>query len=425
LSLSTALIVGLTGCGGGSDGGDNASATGTGFYIDSAVNGVDYTCGTQKGVTDKDGKFTFDKGKGCRFFLAGVALRETSAEKLSDNVKVLEDSIEVARFLQSLDNDGNASNGIEITAAVKAALTVALEGAGSSGEVPTGNAVDNVVTAIETKVSEFKGEAKTIEQAKEHLSTTQTEVTKALLAGKTFYQLGNDSEDTWLSTFVFNADVTSVNVKDQEKVDSEDFSININGKKLTPSGDDINDGFYTVFVEQTSDYLLFEDYVGDSKKGESKFYFNQAKAQAAYDAVKTFGTYAENGTSITISKADAGMNKATPPNFGFNISHYNGESKVMLQIQTTYGSKKAFESAFTGNTLDLSSANENIIWVGMDIRTDSTSNIKDGNQSEDFKVTVTKNGDGTYNLASMGSLTIDDSAISSIDITKIRFVVYN
>ncbi len=273
-------------CGGESSSGNEpiTVATGTGYYVDSAVAGATYECGTQKGVTDASGKFTYDKDAGCIFSLAGVKLRETSASSLVDGGKIIENDPTVARFLQSLDNDGNASNGIQITKEVIAILTAALQGAGSDGKVPSDTKVNNVVTYIETNVPTYEGSAKTPEQVEEHLATTQTEVTKALLAGKTLYQLGTDDGDVWLNKFVVNADATSVNITSTNGI-ATDNVIEIDGNKLIPSGDGIIDGFYSVLTEQTSDYLFFQDYSEGSKVGESKFYFDQAKAQAAYDAL--------------------------------------------------------------------------------------------------------------------------------------------
>lgn len=49
----------LVGCGGSS----TTASIGTGTYVDSAVEGVTYSCGTQSGVTDKNGTFHFEKVK--------------------------------------------------------------------------------------------------------------------------------------------------------------------------------------------------------------------------------------------------------------------------------------------------------------------------------------------------------------------------
>lgn len=60
VSLATATVL-FTGCGGGST--PPADTTQTAYFIDSAVSGVDYTCGTLTGVTGSDGSFTYDTAK--------------------------------------------------------------------------------------------------------------------------------------------------------------------------------------------------------------------------------------------------------------------------------------------------------------------------------------------------------------------------
>ena len=68
--LASFLIVG---CGSASP---STSSTANGFYVDAAIQGVDYVCGESRGVTEKDGKFTFEKNKNCTFKVGSVLLRE-------------------------------------------------------------------------------------------------------------------------------------------------------------------------------------------------------------------------------------------------------------------------------------------------------------------------------------------------------------
>ena len=115
LSAMAATLV-LTGCGGG--GGGSGSSVGTAAYVDSAVAGVQYRCGSQSGVTDTKGKFSFEKGKGCTFRLGSVEIRSIEPDRLVDGGIVVETDPKVAALLQSLDRDGDPSNGIEIDDAV-------------------------------------------------------------------------------------------------------------------------------------------------------------------------------------------------------------------------------------------------------------------------------------------------------------------
>ena len=110
--LSAAL---LSGCGSSSSSTTTENAlTAKAYYLDSAVEGITYQCGDQEGVTDSDGGFIFEKGEGCRFYVGDLLLKEISAEELTDDKKIIEENATVASFLQTLDSDGDANNGIQI-----------------------------------------------------------------------------------------------------------------------------------------------------------------------------------------------------------------------------------------------------------------------------------------------------------------------
>lgn len=102
LALTAASALLFTACGGNTtdQNGNTAgnATTGVGYYVDAAVEGVHYTCGTQTGVTGAQGKFIFEKGKPCRFEVAGIPLREVSADELVDQKKIVENNATVARF---------------------------------------------------------------------------------------------------------------------------------------------------------------------------------------------------------------------------------------------------------------------------------------------------------------------------------------
>lgn len=121
----------LTACGGGSgDSGDGQEpSVGEGVFLDSAVAGLEYRSGELTGVTDQDGKFKYEKGGDITFFIGGIVLgtarasatmtpldfsEVTARTVLDGEVKPSDYIINVLRFLQSLDNDGNPDNGIQI-----------------------------------------------------------------------------------------------------------------------------------------------------------------------------------------------------------------------------------------------------------------------------------------------------------------------
>ena len=116
VAASTLLLSGLTGCGSSDD--DTPAKVLTGYYVDSAVNGAEYSTSTGRtGVTDENGTFNFVSGDEVTFKIGDLVLRKQSG--LSDGGTLIEDDDAAITFLQSIDDDGNASNGIKLTTEIK------------------------------------------------------------------------------------------------------------------------------------------------------------------------------------------------------------------------------------------------------------------------------------------------------------------
>lgn len=120
--LSTFFTLFLAACGSsGSDAGNPAIKEG--IFLDSAVEGLNYESGGQSGITDEDGTFFFEEGQSIRFSLGGIVIGEAIPQSVMTPVELVggaEDEthptvINISRFLQSLDDDGDLSNGIQIS----------------------------------------------------------------------------------------------------------------------------------------------------------------------------------------------------------------------------------------------------------------------------------------------------------------------
>jgi hypothetical protein len=282
--LAIGAILSLAGCGGGSSAPATAAVeTGTAYYLDSAVSGINYKCGSQEGITGADGSFTFEKGQSCTFYLGDIKLRDMDKAELGDGKKIVEEDLKVAALLQSLDTDGNPDNGITIEEEVVKALATALTENGGDGTLPeTAEELEAVVASLGS-VEGYAGHAVSESEAEAHLAATQTEVTKELLANKTFYVVVNEDEKGWkLFEIKFNDDVTQLIETDDGPED-----ITITGNRMVFKND--TDGSYTI-VTPMSDYILFDDrYVDGSKDGSGHYGFtSKEKAQAFLDS-KTAG----------------------------------------------------------------------------------------------------------------------------------------
>ncbi len=174
LSIVASGLLVLAGCGSSSNNDTPATpaavASGTAFYVDSAVEGITVTCGDLVSVTDKQGAFGYIDGQSCTFAIAGVMLREQAG--IVDGQNVLEDNIAVARLLQSLDNDNDPSNGITITPEVLKVMS-------DNGIVTlptTDEEVADLVVKLQQAGINYGGDVVSPEKAKEHLDGTKKEL---------------------------------------------------------------------------------------------------------------------------------------------------------------------------------------------------------------------------------------------------------
>lgn len=126
------------GCGsGGSDGPsfiprpDTQPALVTGIFVDGPVVGLSYSTPTQEGLTDENGTFQYRQGETVTFAAGEVILGSTLGKSVVSPVDLVLNpcstastkAVNIARFLQLIDVDGNHANGIEITEDIHELLT--------------------------------------------------------------------------------------------------------------------------------------------------------------------------------------------------------------------------------------------------------------------------------------------------------------
>lgn len=119
----------LTACGGGSsNNGNSESSNGdsgddvlTGVFLDSAVSGISFTTESQSGITSAEGEFTYLENESVTFSIGEMALPTIAAAPIVTPVDMGENgeldarlTVNIARLLQSIDEDGNPENGIRI-----------------------------------------------------------------------------------------------------------------------------------------------------------------------------------------------------------------------------------------------------------------------------------------------------------------------
>ena len=177
--MSYALVSALVACGGGggsSGGGGDSSGGGsgpgpttaeTGVFLDSPVSGLrsEATPSGMSGVTDDLGTFDYTPGDTVSFYVGdifiGSAAGVTTVTPLSlvPGATLYSDFrvINIARFLQSLDEDRDPDNGISISAAVAAATGGIVPGGLDFDAVNFFSEANALVMALRTQYGDSEG----------------------------------------------------------------------------------------------------------------------------------------------------------------------------------------------------------------------------------------------------------------------------
>lgn len=219
--LLAAIGLGVASCGGGSGGGDGSTVPGTGGdpgeggqFIDSPVTGLSFVGLHSNGVTGTNGEFRYDLGTEVEFSVGGIVLGSLipglyssplgfveGAEAITDSDEVLN----IARFLQTLDADGNPGSGIEIEPAAQAlAVGLSIDFAQSTeefGEDP------EVLAVVETLVGVPLVSA---EDAAEHFNATLA----AARAGSYGGVFEGDHAGSWRMTTSNDGEVMMIAARD-------------------------------------------------------------------------------------------------------------------------------------------------------------------------------------------------------------------
>lgn len=123
------IIAILSSCGGGSkdtDAGSNIISTG--ILLDSQVIGMHYTSTssdgkeTKGGVTNSKGEYSYFIGGTTTFFIGNIVIGTVRSDTITGIKDLSSNDVEqtnIARFLQTIDNDLNPDNGIEIDVSIQ------------------------------------------------------------------------------------------------------------------------------------------------------------------------------------------------------------------------------------------------------------------------------------------------------------------
>lgn len=116
------LFVFMIGCSALSTGVSGSPAL-KGVFMDGPVGGLNYSTPTLKGVTKADGIFEYKAGETVTFSLGGLELGSATGKPVITPLDIVKDAkgandqrvVNICVLLQTLDQDGNADNGIMIS----------------------------------------------------------------------------------------------------------------------------------------------------------------------------------------------------------------------------------------------------------------------------------------------------------------------
>lgn len=153
-ATATSLLL-FSGCGNDSD------EPQTGVFQDSAVAGLNYSSPTFGGVTDNAGQFQYGQGEVVSFYLGKLLLGSALGRANVTPLDIVENAngemtpavINVLRLLQSLDEDGNTSNGITLPAATKSLTETSIDLSDEAAVLALLQEIDSTLTLISEEVA--------------------------------------------------------------------------------------------------------------------------------------------------------------------------------------------------------------------------------------------------------------------------------
>jgi len=185
----TALTIAITACGGGGSGSSSGGgeSSETGVFTDSPVSGAYYETETHQGFTNSLGEYSYEPGETVVFSVGGIAFPAVAASGQVTPRDLAPDNDDefsnILQFLQTLDSDGNASNGISISRDDHTLFE------GSAIQTSSITFDDDVQSVLDTS-----GDSRTVvseEQAKSHFDEAQA----SSLLGSWVYSEGSNKRN--------------------------------------------------------------------------------------------------------------------------------------------------------------------------------------------------------------------------------------
>ncbi|MBF0353512.1 MAG: DUF1566 domain-containing protein [SAR324 cluster bacterium] len=184
-----------------------------GFFHDSAAAGIGYSSNSTSGTTDSTGKFTYVPGERIQFKVGDILLGETQGSAMLTPVNLVENGTadtpavaNISAFLQTLDSDGDPTNGINISKEVVQAIVSSEQSINfnvDSSVFSENVAVQSVIAAV-AKVTAATGGRQNLvppAQAIAHLNETIASIRDKLVGFTVSKISGSTTEAGGTATF--------------------------------------------------------------------------------------------------------------------------------------------------------------------------------------------------------------------------------
>lgn len=195
------LLLAIYGCSGSSDSQVTAPPTTatSGVFLDAEVKGLSYTTDSGiSGTTDENGTYSFLPGENVSFSVGGVSLGTVAGAPICTPFDFAAASTNIARFIQSLDADGDPSNGIDLVAANIALADTIINSAAFTVDTATFEANPDIAAALVTTDNTLIAE----QEALDNLNAgTDTTFDNAELEGKIFVVIDPVESDIGIISF--------------------------------------------------------------------------------------------------------------------------------------------------------------------------------------------------------------------------------
>ncbi len=225
-TFTTAAIISLVAACGGD--GDSTLQTTSGVFVDSAVEGLRYVSGDLNGTTNANGAFQCQST--VQFYIGDILLGEATCGEIITPVDLVSGATDhsdptvtnIARFLQTLDDDGNPSNGITVTTAITAlASGESIDFAQGIAAFESNSSIQSLVNSLTSARNAGPANLISATQAQAHLESSMF----GLLAGTYQGSYSGDFSGSW--SIVIDSNGTIAGSTDED--DSIFGSISSNG----------------------------------------------------------------------------------------------------------------------------------------------------------------------------------------------------